>query len=233
MFFKKKNKQAKVPQHIAFICDGNRRWARMRGMPASYGHERGADIVDTASEYLIKHGVTTVSFFIFSIENWGRDKKEVDFLMNFMLREMPKHVKRADDKNIRVKFVGRRDHLSAKAVNMVEKLEADTCENTAGTIVFALDFGGMDEIVRAANAAIAIGKPVDIKEFEALMDTGELLPIDMVVRTSGEQRVSNFMLWKLAYAELMFYPKHWPALRDRDFEKILIEYGKRQRRYGK
>lgn len=232
MFFKKK-KEIKAPQHVAFICDGNRRWARQRGMPASYGHEKGADIVDTASEYLIGHGVTTVSFFIFSIENWGRDKKEVKFLMDFMLKEMPKHVKRANEKNIRVKFVGRRDHLSAAVVKMCEKLEKDTEENTAGTIVFALDFGGQDEIVRAANRAIELGEPVDAETFESLMDTGEFLPIDLLVRTSGEQRVSNFMLWKLAYAELMFYPKHWPALRDRDFAKMLEEYAGRQRRYGK
>jgi undecaprenyl diphosphate synthase len=232
MFFKKK-KETKVPQHVAFICDGNRRWARMRGMPATYGHEKGADIVDTAAEYLIGRGVTTVSFFIFSIENWGRDSKEVKFLMDFMLREMPKHVKRADEKNIRVKFVGRRDHLSAAVVDMCEKLEDQTGENTAGTIVFALDFGGRDEIVRATNAAIADGRTVDIETFETFMDTGELLPIDLLVRTSGEQRVSNFMLWKMAYAELLFYPKHWPALRERDFAKMLVEFGHRQRRHGK
>ncbi len=232
MFFNKA-KQTQIPKHVAFICDGNRRWARRRGMPASYGHEKGANIVDTAAEYFISRGVTTVSFFIFSIENWGRDKKEVKFLMDFMLREMPKHVHRAAEKNIRVKFVGRRDYLSPAVVKMCEKLEQDTAENTTGTIVFALDFGGQDEIVRAANAAIAQGEPVDAETFESLMDTGELLPIDLLVRTSGEQRISNFMLWKMAYAELMFYPKHWPALRNRDFAKMLAEYNTRQRRYGK
>lgn len=231
MLFRKK--EIKTPQHVAFICDGNRRWARAHGRVASYGHEKGADIVDTAAEYLIGRGVNTVSFFIFSIENWGRDKQEVSFLMNFMLAEMPKHVKRANEKNIRVKFVGRHDHLSAKVLKMCQKCEDDTAENTAGTIVFALDFGGMDEIVRAANAAIAAGDTVSAETFETFMDTGELLPIDLMVRTSGEMRISNFMLWKLAYAELMFYPRHWPALTNRDFEKMLQEYNKRQRRFGK
>ncbi|MDR0741157.1 MAG: di-trans,poly-cis-decaprenylcistransferase [Rickettsiales bacterium] len=232
MFFKKR-KEAKAPQHVAFICDGNRRWARARGMPATYGHEKGADIVDTAAEYLINHGVSTVSFFVFSIENRGRDKKEIKFLMDFILKEMPKHAKRAGEKNIRVRFVGRRDHLSPEVVKMCERLESDTEENTGGTVAFALDFGGQDEIVRAANAAIAAGAPVDAETFESFMDTGDLLPIDLLVRTSGEQRVSNFMLWKLAYAELLFYPKCWPALRDRDFARMLAEYGIRQRRYGK
>jgi undecaprenyl diphosphate synthase len=232
MFFKRKKKK-KAPEHVAFICDGNRRWARRRGMPATYGHEKGADIVDIAAEYLIKRGVTTVSFFVFSIENWGRDNKEIKFLMDFLAREMPKHVKRAAEKNIRVRFVGRRDHLSPAIIDMCDNLERDTCENTAGTIVFALDFSGRDEIVRATNAAIAAGEPVDADTFEALMDTGEFLPIDLLVRTSGEQRVSNFMLWKLAYAELMFYPKHWPALTTRDFAKMLDEFDRRQRRYGK
>ena len=231
MFFKKK--EIKIPQHIAFICDGNRRWAKARGLRTTYGYEKGADIMEPLSEFFFARGVSTLSFFVFSIENWGRDKKEVKFLMDFMVREMPKLASVANKKNIRIKFIGRRDHLSARVIKMCDKIEADTTENAAGTVVFALDFGGQDEIVRAANAAIAVGAPVDAEGFESFMDTGDLLPIDLVVRTSGEQRISNFMLWKLAYAELMFYPKHWPALRDRDFEKMLSEYNSRQRRFGK
>lgn len=232
MFFKKK-KEIKVPQHIAFICDGNRRWARARGRVATYGYVKGADTVDDVSEFFFDAGVTTLTFYIFSIENWARDKKEVKFLMDFFKSEMPKHVDRAHKRNIRVKFIGRHDHLEPKIVKMCADIEERTAENTAGTIVFALDYSGKDEIVRAANAAIEAGAPVDAETFETFMDTGDLLPVDLLVRSSGELRISNFMLWSLAYAELLFYPKHWPALRKRDFKKMLKEYNKRQRRYGK
>jgi len=232
MFFRKK-KEVKIPQHIAFICDGNRRWARGRGLPATAGHAAGANVLEPLCNYFFPRGVNTLSFYIFSIENWTRDSKEVKFLMDFFESEMPKHVALAHEKNIRIKFIGRHDHLPKAILKMCAKFEKDTSQNDAGTIVFALDYGGQDEIVRAANSAIAAGEPVDLETFESFMDTGELLPIDLVVRTSGEQRISNFMLWKLAYAELMFYPKYWPALKEQDFEKILDEYSDRKRRFGR
>lgn len=232
MLFKKKNK-AKIPQHIAFICDGNRRWARKRGMPAVAGYKLGADIVEKSAEFLIKRGVSTVSYFLFSTENWLRPADEVSHLMNLLANELQQFADRAHKKNIRIKIIGRRDRLSPKIVKMFEKIEKQTDENTAGTIVTAFDYGGQDEIIRAANAAIENGAPVTIDDFESFMDTGELLPIDLVVRTSEEQRISNFMLWKLAYAELMFYPKFWPALKTQDYEKMLAEYSKRKRKFGK
>jgi len=232
MLFKKKI-DIKTPQHIAFICDGNRRWARKRGMPAVAGYKLGAEVVDKSAEFFINHGVSTVSFFLFSTENWIRPADEVKYLMDLMAAELQQHADRAHEKNIRVKIIGRRDRFSAKMVKMFESIEKKTSENTAGTIVMALDYGGQDEILRATNAAIENGKPISMEEFESFMDSGELLPIDLVVRTSEEQRISNFMLWKLAYAELMFYPKFWPALNEKDYEKILIEYSSRKRRFGK
>jgi undecaprenyl diphosphate synthase len=231
MFFRKK--EIKIPKHVAFIVDGNRRWAVTHGKSSTYGYSRGADIVDVATTYMIKHGVQIVSFFLFSTENWNRPKNEVDFLMDMMIKEMPKHAQRAHEQNIRVKFIGRRDRFLPGVVKMIDKYEALTTENTDGTIVLALDYGGHDEIVRATNSAIAAGVAVDIDTYETFMDTGDLLPIDLAVRTGRDQRLSNFMLWKLAYAELLFYPKYWPALRERDFEKMLNEYNKRQRRFGK
>lgn len=229
----KKNKETKKPQHIAFICDGNRRWARKRGMPAVAGYKLGADVVDKSAEFFIGHGVSTVSYFLFSTENWLRPKNEVEYLMNLMAAELQQHADTAHKKNIRIKIIGRRDRFSAKVIKMFDAIEKQTGENTAGTIVMALDYGGQDEILRATNAAIADGRPVNTDDFECFMDSGELLPIDLAVRTSQEQRISNFMLWKMAYAELMFYPKFWPALGKRDFEKILDEYSDRQRRFGK
>lgn len=229
-----------LPAHIAFIMDGNRRWAKMRGKPGIYGHKKGAEVARKVAEYLINRGVGTVSFYVFSIENWGRDKKEVDFLMQFIESEMPKHVAYAVKNNVRVKIIGRRNHLDKKIVKLCEKFERDTAENTAGTIVFALDYSGQDEIVRAANDAIAYYKEnpthdsrLTTHDFESFMDTGDLLPVDLMVRTSGEQRISNFMLWKLAYAELMFIPEHWPDVDEKILERILKEYSERERRFGK
>lgn len=232
MLFKKK-KETKIPQHIAFICDGNRRWARNRGMPAVAGYKLGAEVVDKSAEFFIQHGVSTVSYFLFSTENWLRPADEVKYLMDLMTAELQQHADRAHKKNIRVKIIGRRDRFSAKVIKMFEGIENKTSENTAGTIVMALDYGGQDEILRATNAAIENGKSVSMDEFESFMDSGELLPIDLVVRTSEEERISNFMLWKLAYAELMFYPKFWPALKTQDYEKMLNEYSNRKRRFGK
>jgi undecaprenyl diphosphate synthase len=237
MFFKKKN-EVKIPQHIAFICDGNRRWARRRGMPSVTGYKKGAEIVDKTAEFFIGRGVSTLSYFLFSTENWQRPAEEVKYLMKLLAEELQQHADTAHRKNIRVKIIGRRDRFSAKVVRMFERIEKQTAENTAGTIVMALDYGGQDEIVRAAQNAIDYSTSANdyrltANDFETFMDTGELLPIDLVVRTSDEQRISNFMLWKMAYAELMFYPKFWPALRNKDFEKMLDEYSDRKRRFGK
>lgn len=232
MLFKKKQ-ETKTPQHIAFICDGNRRWALKRGMPTVAGYKLGTKVVEKSAEFFIKHGVSTVSYFLFSTENWLRPADEVKYLMDLMAAELQLFVDRAHEKNIRIKIIGRRDRFSSKIVKMFEGIEKKTSENTVGTIVIALDYGGHDEILRGVNAAIENGKSVSMEEFESFMDSGELLPIDLVIRTSEEERISNFMLWKLAYAELMFYPKFWPALNNKDYEKMLNEYSNRKRRFGK
>jgi undecaprenyl diphosphate synthase len=222
-----------LPAHVAFIMDGNRRWAKRRGMPPMEGHRRGADVLEPLVRHLISRGVSTVSLYTFSIENWSRPKEEIDFLMKYIQSEMPRLITLAKKESVRVKFIGRRDRLAAKTVKMFAKAEEETSENTRGTIVFAIDYSGQDEIVRAANEAIASGAPVDTESFETFMDTGDLLPIDLVVRTSGEQRISNFMLWKLAYAEMLFIPEDWPDVNEKILDRILGDFSKRQRRFGK
>ena len=223
-----------MPAHIAFIMDGNRRWARRRGLPPMEGHRRGGNVLEPLIRHLIlKRGVRTLSFFTFSSENWQRPKEEVDFLMNLVLSELPRLCRVAVDENARVKFIGRRDRLSPDIVRLFEKIERDTASGTRGTVVFAIDYGGKDELIRAANAAIENGNPVDEETFEAFMDTGDLAPIDLVVRTSGEQRLSNFMLWKLAYAEILFIAEDWPDVNEKICDRILDEFAKRGRRFGK
>jgi len=237
-FFKKKNKNkpqiTKIPQHIGFICDGNRRWAEMRGLPPLMGHKAGIANFENLVDWFFARGVSTISFYLFSTENWNRSKEEVDFLMNLFCTEIEKNMKHALEKNLRYRVVGSRERLPKKLAKLCDKLEDVSAENTGGTVVFALNYGGQDEIIRAVNAAIENGKPVDKETFETFMDTGDLLPVDLVVRTSNENRISNFLLWKLAYAELLFIPEHWPDLvkSEQLWQHVLEEYQKRDRRFG-
>ena len=236
--FKKKSVESKIPvkipQHIAFICDGNRRWAEMRGLPPLMGHKAGIANFENLVDWFIERGVSTITFFLFSTENWNRTKEEIDFLMDLFYSEMKKNLKHALEKNLRYRVIGTRDRLPKKLADMCDKLESESAENTGGTVVFALNYGGQDEIVNAVNDAIAEGKPVTRETFETFLDTGELLPIDLMVRTSNEFRISNFLLWKLAYAELLFIPEHWPDLvkSEKLWQFTLDEYAKRNRRFG-
>ena len=223
-----------VPKHIAFICDGNRRWAEARGLPPLMGHKAGIANFENLADWYIAHGVTTLTFFIFSTENWNRSKEEVDYLMDLFYTELKKNKKHALEKNLRYRVIGSRDRLPKRLADMCDELEESSAENTGGTVVFALNYGGMDEIVNATNAAIAAGEPVTRETFETFMDTGDLLPVDLMVRTSNEIRISNFLLWKLAYAELMFVPEHWPDLvkSEKIWQRTLDEFARRNRRFG-
>jgi len=235
--FSKKHKDvapAVVPKHIAFICDGNRRWAEARGLPPLMGHKAGIANFENLVDWYMKRGVTTVTFFIFSSENWNRSKEEVDFLMELFYTELKKNKKHALEKNLRYRVIGSRDRLPKKLAKMCDELESASENGTNGTVVFALNYGGMNEIIDAANAAIAAGEPVTRETFETFMDTGDLLPVDLMVRTSNEIRISNFLLWKLAYAELMFVPEHWPELvkSEKIWQRTLDEFAHRNRRFG-
>lgn len=229
-----KNQPVKIPQHIAFICDGNRRWAENRGLPPLMGHRAGISNFEKLVDWFFKRGVTTISFYIFSTENWNRSKEEVDFLMDLFYSELNKNMKHAIKKNLRYRVVGSRAKLPKKLAKLCDELEKVSAENTGGTVVFALNYGGQDEIIRAVNAAIENGEKVDKETFETFMDTGDLLPVDLMVRTSNENRISNFLLWKLAYAELLFIPEHWPDLvkSEKLWQHVLDEYQKRDRRFG-
>ena len=236
--FKKKQvataDNVKIPQHIAFICDGNRRWAEMRGLPPLMGHQAGISNFENLVDWFIQRGVTTITFFVFSSENWNRSQDEVDFLMDLFYTELQKNMQHALEKNIRYRVIGSRDRLPEKLARLCDELEETSAENTGGTVAFALNYGGQQEIVNAVNAAIANGEPVTKETFETYLDTGDLLPIDLMVRTSNECRISNFLLWKLAYAELLFLPEHWPDLvkNEKLWQVVLDAFSKRNRRFG-
>ena len=234
--FKKKqiNSELKIPQHIAFICDGNRRWAEKRGLPPLMGHQAGIANFENLVDWYMKRGVSTITFFVFSTENWDRSKEEVKFLMDLFYTEMKKNLKNALEKNLRYRVIGSRDRLPKRLADMCDKLEQESAENTGGTVVFALNYGGQDEIIDAVNAAIDNGEHVTRETFETFLDTGDLLPVDLMVRTSNESRISNYLLWKLAYAELLFVPEHWPEMvkNEKLWQHTLEEYTKRDRRFG-
>lgn len=237
--FKKKHvaataSDAKIPQHIAFICDGNRRWAEMRGLPPLMGHQAGIANFENLVDWFFSRGVTTITFFVFSTENWNRSDEEVNFLMDLFYTELKKNMEHALEKNLRYRVIGSRDRLPEKLAKLCDELEERTAENTGGTVAFALNYGGQQEIVDAVNAAITAGEPVTRETFETYLDTGDLLPIDLMVRTSNENRISNFLLWKLAYAELLFLPEHWPDLVKSEelWQHVLNEFAKRNRRFG-
>ncbi len=236
-FFKSKqvpSTATKVPQHIAFICDGNRRWAENRGMPPLMGHQAGIANFENLVDWFLKRGVSTVTFWVFSTENWNRSKEEVDFLMDLFYTELKKNLNNAIEKNLRYRVIGSRERLPEKLAKLCDELEEKSSEHTGGTVVFALNYGGKDEIIDAVNAAIENGEPVTKETLETFMDTGDLLPVDLMVRTSNEYRISNFMLWKLAYAELLFVPEHWPDFvkNEKLWQYTLDEFAKRNRRFG-
>lgn len=223
-----------VPQHIAFICDGNRRWAEMRGLPPLMGHQAGIANFENLVDWFMSHGVSTITFYVFSTENWKRSTEEVNFLMDLFYTELKKNMQHAIEKNLRYRVIGSRDRLPKKLAQLCDKLEQVSAEGTAGTVVFALNYGGQDEIINAVNAAIDAGEPVTRDSFETFLDTGDLLPVDLMVRTSNEHRISNYLLWKLAYAELLFIPEHWPDLvkNEKLWQYVLDEFAKRNRRFG-
>ncbi len=238
-FFGKKRHTAQahpenVPQHIAFICDGNRRWAEMHGMPPLMGHKAGISNFENLVDWYIERGVSTITFFCFSTENWNRSEEEVNFLMDLFYTELTKNMEHALEKNLRCRVIGSRDRLPDKLAALCDELEDKTSENTAGTVVFAVNYGGQDEIINAVNLAIDNGEHITKETFETYLDTGDLLPIDLMVRTSNENRISNFLLWKLAYAELLFVPEHWPELvkSEKLWQFTLDEFAKRNRRFG-
>ncbi len=236
--FKKKQTvttdKAKIPQHIAFICDGNRRWAEMRGLPPLMGHQAGISNFENLVDWFMARGVSTITFFIFSSENWNRSQDEVDFLMDLFYTELNKNMQHAIEKNLRYRIIGSRDRLPQKLAELCDKLEEVSAENTGGTVAFALNYGGQQEIIDAVNAAIENGEPVTRETFETYLDTGDLLPVDLMVRTSNENRISNFLLWKLAYAELLFLPEHWPDLvkNEKLWPDVLTAFAQRERRFG-
>lgn len=225
--------EVSVPTHLGLILDGNRRWAKAQQLPTFEGHRRGYENLKTIVRAAHRQGIKYVSAFVFSTENWNRSKEEVDYLMRLLLWVSKNEIKELDKENVRVLFAGTTERLQPKIIKAMRDAEVRTQKNTGGTLVLCLNYGGREEIVAAANKALKSG----VKEFtEQLIEqnlyAADVPSVDLLIRTSGEQRISNFMLWRAAYSELYFTPKMWPDFSEDDLREALQDFSKRQRRFG-
>ncbi|MDD5518204.1 MAG: isoprenyl transferase [Candidatus Omnitrophica bacterium] len=228
-----------IPQHIAIIMDGNGRWARARSLSRTAGHREGVKRVKEIIRAAAESGVKIITLFAFSAENWSRPKKEIGALMHYLHDFLSREIRQLHKKNIRFLSVGRAEPLPASIQKEIREAERLTKNNTGLTVVLALNYGARQEIVDAvkkfANEALA-GK-AEIKEldeaiFGRYLYTVKLTDPDLLIRTSGEKRLSNFLLWQLSYAELYFTDKFWPDFRAGDLKEAIQEYQSRERRFG-
>ncbi len=229
----------KVPNHIAIILDGNGRWAKSKGMPRNYGHVQGSKNVELICEEAYKMGVQYLTVYAFSTENWSRPQDEVDALMKLLRNYMKTCLKTAEKNQMCVKVIGEKRSLANDLQKQIAELEEATKNNTGLHFQVALNYGSQDEMLRAMNNILGdmqkgtIPKGEITKElFESYLDTSGIPAPDLLIRTSGEQRISNFLLWQLAYTEFYFASVHWPDFSKDELVKAIEDYNGRDRRYG-
>lgn len=230
----------KIPKHVAIIMDGNGRWAKQKGKPRVFGHKNGVKSVQEIVEAAAEIGIKTLTLYAFSTENWNRPKKEIDFLMGIVVSSLKKELKTLVKNNIKLQTLGKIEMLPNKVVKELKEVIEKTKNNTRLTLNLALNYGAREEIV---NAIKIISKKVVNKDFsveeinENIVNnhlyTVTLPDVDFLIRTSGEKRISNFLLWQIAYAELYFTDVLWPDFRKENFFQAIKEYQQRERRFGK
>ncbi len=229
----------KIPTHIAFIMDGNGRWAKKRLMPRSYGHRQGVKALKNVIRELMRLGVKYATFYAFSTENWNRPAEEVNGLMS-LFEEQFDALSEYEEENVRLRFIGDRSRLPNSLQEKMERAEKASADRTGLTVVIAVNYGGKDELCRAAGKLCELSRGGFISEccvteemFDSLLDTGWLPDVDLLIRTGGELRISNFLLWKAAYAELYFCDTLWPDFGRRDLMSALKDFSARDRRFGR
>ena len=230
--------EQKMPNHVAIIMDGNGRWAQKRGLKRTKGHQKGAEVLKKISEYVYDKKIKVLSVFAFSTENWKRDKEEVDYLMDLFLKAFKDNFDAVKKKGVKVVFSGLKDKLSDKVVKAMEKMSEETKNNNNGVFNICLNYGGQDEIVNASkkisedvlNGNLSIND-INKDSFGKYL-LNDLPPIDLLIRTSGEYRISNFMLWQMAYAELYFTDVLWPDFDEKQMDKAIEVFNNRDRRFG-
>jgi len=225
-----------IPTHVGIILDGNRRWAKAKGLKTIDGHKEGAEAFKKVSLAAFETGVKYLSAFIFSTENWQRAKEEVSFLMKLVVRAVELHLDEFHQKNIKIVVVGSRTDVPKAVLKAIDRTEQKTAGNTGGTLALCFNYGGKPELVDAVKKIVASGvSPQDITEelIDESVYNPELPQVDLLIRTSGEKRTSGFMLWRADYAELLFLDKMWPDFTVSDLAGALSEYANRHRRFGK
>ena len=223
---------ASVPSHVAFIMDGNGRWATRRGLAREYGHRAGAKTFRRIARACFRHGIDTVTVYAFSTENWRRPKHEVDEIMHLLSSYIDEAFSDFSEEDAEIVFIGRRDGLSPELVSKMDKLERASLGRRFHLRI-ALNYGGRDEIVRAANRLIAKGeRELSEQMISSALDDAKAPDPDLVVRTGGDYRISNFLLWQSAYAEYVFTKTLWPDLTEKEIEGILSDFSARHRRFG-
>jgi undecaprenyl diphosphate synthase len=229
-----------LPKHLAIIMDGNGRWAKQQGLLRAFGHENGTKSVRVTIEECARLGIENLTLYAFSTENWNRPKMEVDTLMNLLVKSLKKELKTLQDNNIKLNAIGNLDLLPTTAHKELMEVIEKTKTNTRMTLTLALSYGSREEIVSAVkkiaekvkNNLISVDK-IDDSIINEHLYTQNLPEVDLLIRTSGEHRISNFLLWQIAYAELFFTDVLWPDFKEEHLYEAIISYQKRERRFGK
>ena len=234
------NEEVQVPQHVCIIMDGNGRWAKKRLMPRTFGHRKGVDITRKAIEFFARSGVKNLTLFAFSSENWNRPDEEVSTLMELFIQSLQQNSAELNDKNILIRFIGDRKDFSQELQDQIAKSESLTADNQLMNLNIAANYGGQWDILNAVKSIaekvarddVTIDQ-IDLPMLRSALSLAETPDPDLFIRTGGEQRISNFLLWQLAYTELYFTDVLWPDFSEQEMQKALDTYSLRQRRYGK
>lgn len=226
-------KNSQYPTHLGFIVDGNRRWAKAKNLPTFMGHQKGLDKVEMTITELAKTPVQFASFYLFSTENWQRSVEEVNYLMTMAKNQIIKLATKMAKNNIKCVILGSETHVDPELLKKLREAETMTKHCTGLTVAICFNYGGHQEIADAAQKLVIKKLDFTPENLAKHLYHPEIPPIDMIVRTSGEERISGFMLWRSAYAEFLFIKKNWPDLEPEDIQNILSEYQNRSRRFGK
>lgn len=224
--------QINIPRHIAIIPDGNRRWAKEKGLPTLEGHRRGVENAEKLIYKARELGVEVISGWLFSTENWKRSADETGYLFGLAKEFAKKYHQKFIDAKIRFKHIGRKDRIPRDIAEILNEMEETTKENTSFTVMVAMDYGGHDELIRAIKKLNESGQEVTEENIEANLDTAGFPAPDLIIRTSGEQRLSGFMSWQNAYSEFYFPQMYFPDFGPEQLEQALLEFSQRDRRFG-